>query len=86
MFIIVDYFSHYPFLFQMSPTTATAVIDCLTEMFALQGMSLEIFIDDGQILNSKEWYMHIYKYGFKIPLQAHTTFSPIALMKGMSTP
>ena len=34
---IIDYFSKYPFLFLMCSTTADAVINCLTELFALKG-------------------------------------------------
>ena len=34
--LIIDYFSKYPFPFQMSSTTMTAVITHLTELFAFE--------------------------------------------------
>ena len=54
--LIVDYFSKYPFLFQISSTTVIAVIGHLTELFAHEGVPLEIFTDNGQPFNPEEWY------------------------------
>ena len=63
--LIVDYFSKYAFIFQMSSSTVTAIINSLTEPFALEGMSKEIFTDIGQHFSLKELWIFIDKYGFK---------------------
>ena len=55
-------------------TTTTAVTDHLTELFALKVTPLEVFMDNGQSFNSKEWYSFVDKYGFK-----HTTSSLLYL-------
>ena len=59
------------FLFQMSPTSTIVAIGCLTELFILAGTPPEVFANNGQPFNSKEWYNLTDKYGFK-----HTMSSP----------
>ena len=63
--LIIDYFSKLTFLFQISFTTVAALINHLAEPFALKEKPLEIFLDNGQPFNSKEWYTFKDKYGFK---------------------
>ena len=46
-------FSKYPFTFQMHFTNGPTAIGYLTELFFLEGTSPEVFIDNGQIFNSK---------------------------------
>ena len=55
----------------MSCTTATAVNDCLTELFALAEALLESSQTMVNPFNSKEWYPFTDKYGFK-----HKTLGP----------
>ena len=66
--VIIDYFFKYPFLIQMSSTTATSVIECLTELYALKGLPLEIFTEKDNPFNYKDWYTFTDKYAFD-----HTT-------------
>ena len=68
--LITDYFSKYPFLFQMYCTTTYPVIGHLIELFAFQGMALEVCTDNRQPFNSKKWHTLTNMYGFK-----HTTSS-----------
>ena len=41
--LIIDYLSKYYLLYQIASITMTAVIACVKELLALQGMLLEIF-------------------------------------------
>ena len=49
----------------MSSTTMSVVIGYLAEMFAFEGIPLEIFSDRGQPFNYKEWYTLVDKNHFK---------------------
>ena len=68
--LIIDYFSKYPFLFQILCTTANTVISHVKELFSFKGMPLEDFTDSEQPFSSKQWYNFTDKYGFK-----HATLS-----------
>ena len=81
----MDYFSKYPFLFKIFSATMTAFTDHPTKLFTIKVTPLEIFMDNGQSFNFEDGIPSQINIASNIPLQAHTTLSPTASLKGMST-
>ena len=71
--LILEYFSKYPFLFQMSCTNVNAVTYNLTEPFALKGVPLEVFINIGQPFNPRQ--LSDISMASNIPLPPYNTLS-----------
>ena len=79
--LVTDYFMKYLFLFQISSTTVSPVINCLTEPFAIKGTPLEIFADNGQPLTLGIGVPSQINMASNIALQVHTVISPMDWFK-----
>ena len=69
--LICDYFSKFPFLFQMKSTSWANQKDHLTELFAIEGTLDEIMSDNGPPFNGKEFSDFLSGLGIR-----HSTSSP----------
>ena len=69
--LICDYFSKFPFLFQMKTTNWANLKDHLTELFAIEGTPDEIMSDNGPPFNGKEFSDFLSGLGIR-----HCTSSP----------
>ena len=69
--LICDYFSKFPFLFQMKSTSWANLKDHLTELFAIEGTPDEIMSDNGPPFNGKEFSDFLSGLGIR-----HSTSSP----------
>ena len=69
--LICDYFSKFPFLFQMKSTSWANLKDHLTELFAIEGTLDEIMSDNGPPFNGKEFSDFLSGLGIR-----HSTSSP----------
>ena len=68
--LICDYFSKFPFLFQVRSTSWANLKEHITELFAIEGTPDEIMSDNGPPFNSKEFSEFLSGLGIK-----HTTSS-----------
>ena len=64
--IIVDYYSKYPEIAELSTTTTQAVIKRLTETFCRFGIPAEVVSDNGPQFSSAEYKQFAKTFGFKI--------------------
>lgn len=69
--VIADYFSKFVIVNKLSSKTATSVISALKNIFAINGIPLEIFSDNGPPFNSREFKDFAEKYDITL-----TTSSP----------
>ena len=69
--LICDYFSKFPFLFQMKTTSWANLKDHVTELFAIKGTLDEIMSDNGPPFNGKEFSDFLSGLGIR-----HSTSSP----------
>ena len=69
--LICDYFSKFPFLFQMKSTSWANLKHHLTELFAIEGTPDEIMSDNGPPFNGKEFSDFLSGLGIR-----HSTSSP----------
>ena len=69
--LICDYFSKFPFLFQVKPTSFANLKDHLQELFSVEGIPDEIMSDNGPPFNGKEFSSYLTGLGIR-----HTTSSP----------
>ena len=69
--LICDYFSKFPFLFQVKTTSFANLKDHLEELFSVEGIPDEIMSDNGDPFNGKEFSSYLTGLGIR-----HTTSSP----------
>ena len=69
--LICDYFSKFPFLFQVKTTSSANLKDHLQELFSVEGIPDEIMSDNGAPFNGKEFSSYLTGLGIR-----HTTSSP----------
>ena len=69
--LICDYFSKFPFLFQVKTTSFANLRDHLEELFSVEGILDEIMSDNGPPFNGKEFSSFLTGLGIR-----HTTSSP----------
>ena len=69
--LICDYFSKFPFLFQVKTTRFANLKDHLEELFSVEGIPDEITSDNGPPFNGKEFSSYLTGLGIR-----HTTSSP----------
>ena len=69
--LICDYFSKFPFLFQVKTTSFANLKDHLEELFSVEGIPDEIMSDNGPPFNGKEFSSYLTGLGIR-----HTTSSP----------
>ena len=69
--LICDYFSKFPFLFQVKTTSFANLKDHLEELFSVEGILDEIMSDNGPPFNGKEFSSYLTGLGIR-----HTTSSP----------
>ena len=69
--LICDYFSKFPFLFQVKTTCFANLKDHLEELFSVEGIPNEIMSDNGPPFNGKEFSSYLTGLGIR-----HTTSSP----------
>ena len=69
--LICDYFSKFPFLFQVKTTSFANLKDHLEELFSVEGIPDEIMSDNGTPFNGKEFSSYLTGLGIR-----HTTSSP----------
>jgi len=72
--IVVDYFSHYPEVIQMTSTTSTAVIKALKSIFSRHGIPSIFMSDNGPQFTSNDMKAFVSSYGFEL-----VTTSPVIL-------
>ena len=70
-FLICDYFSKFPFLFQVKTTSFANLKDHLVELFSVEGTPDEIMSNNGSPFNGKEFSSFLTGLGIR-----HTTSSP----------
>ena len=69
--LICDYFSKFPFLFQVKITSFANLKDHLEQLFSVEGIPDEIMSDNGPPFNGKECSSYLTGLGIR-----HTTLSP----------
>ena len=69
--LICNYFSKFPFLFQVKTTSFANLKDHLEELFSVEGIPDEIMSDNGPPFNGKEFSSYLTGLGIR-----HTTSSP----------
>ena len=69
--MICDYFSKFPFLFQVKTMSFANLKDHLEELFSVECIPDEIVSDNGSPFNSKEFSSYLIGLGIR-----HTTSSP----------
>ena len=69
--LICDYFSKFPFLFQVKTMSFANLKDHLEELFSVEGIPNEIMSDNGPPFNGKEFSSFLTGLGIR-----HTTSSP----------
>ena len=69
--LICDYFSKFPFLFQIKTTSFANLKDHLVELFSVEGTLNEIMSDNGPPFNGKDFSSFLTGLGIR-----HTTSSP----------
>ena len=69
--LICDYFSKFPFLFQVKTMSFANLKDHLEELFSVEGIPNEIMSDNGPSFNGKEFSSYLTGLGIR-----HTTSSP----------
>ena len=69
--LICDYFSKFPFLFQVKTTSFANLKDHLEELFSVEGIPNEIMSNNGPLFNGKEFSSYLTGLGIR-----HTTSSP----------
>ena len=69
--LICDYFSKFPFMFQVKTTSFANLKDHLEELFSVEGIPDEIMSDNGPPFNGKEFSSYLTGLGIR-----HTTSSP----------
>ena len=69
--LICDYFSQFPFLFQVKTMSFANLKDHLEELFSVEGIPDEIMSDNGPPFNGKEFSSYLTGLGIR-----HTTSSP----------
>ena len=69
--LICDYFSKFPFLFQVKTTSFANLKDHLEELFSVEDIPDEIMSDNGPPFNGKEFSSYLTGLGIR-----HTTSSP----------
>ena len=69
--LICDYFSKFPFLFQVKTMSFANLKDHLEELFSVEGIPDEIMSDNGHPFNGKEFSSYLTGLGIR-----HTTSSP----------
>ena len=69
--LICDYFSKFPFLFQVKTMSFANLKDHLEELFSVEGIPDEIMSDNGPPFNGKEFSSYLTGFGIR-----HTTSSP----------
>ena len=69
--LICDYFSKFPFLFQVKTMSFANLKDHLVELFSVEGIPDEIMSDNGPPFNGKEFSSFLIGLGIR-----HTTSSP----------
>ena len=69
--LICDYFSKFPFLFQVKTTSFANLKDHLEELLSVEGIPDEIMSDNGPPFNGKEFSSYLTGLGIR-----HTTSSP----------
>ena len=69
--LICDYFSKFPFLFQVKTMSFANLKDHLEELFSVEGIPDEIMSDNGLPFNGKEFSSYLTGLGIR-----HTTSSP----------
>ena len=69
--LICDYFSKFPFLFQVKTMSFANLKDHLEELFSVEGIPNEIMSDNGPPFNGKEFSSYLTGLGIR-----HTTSSP----------
>ena len=69
--LICDYFSKFPFLFQVKTMSFANLKDTLIELFSVEGIPNEIMSDNGPPFNGKEFSSFLTGLGIR-----HTTSSP----------
>ena len=74
LFVAVDEYSRFPFIFPCKDMTAPTIIKCLQEIFALFGMAGYIHSDNGPSLVSKELQDALFKLG--IPCSNSSVYNP----------
>ena len=69
--LICDYFSKFPFMFQVKTTSFANLKEHLEELFSVEGIPDEIMSDNGPPFNGKEFSSYLTGLGIR-----HTTSSP----------
>ena len=69
--LICEYFSKFPFLFQVKTTSFANLKDHLVELFSVEGIPNEIMSDNGPPFNGKEFSSFLTGLGIR-----YTTSSP----------
>ncbi|XP_043236528.1 uncharacterized protein K02A2.6-like [Amphibalanus amphitrite] len=69
--IIVDHYSKFPFVYELTSTTSTQVIKVMMQLFAEHGSPSTVYSDNGPQYSSKEFRTFSEMFGFK-----HVTSSP----------
>ena len=69
--LICDYFSKFPFLFQVKTMSFANLKDHLEELFSVEDIPNEIMSDNGPPFNGKEFSSYLTGLGIR-----HTTSSP----------
>ena len=69
--LICDYFSKFPFFFQVKTMSFANLRDHLMELFSIEGIPNEIMSDNGPPFNGKEFNSFLTGLGIR-----HTTSSP----------
>ena len=71
--VMADYFSRYPEVIKLRPTTSSGVIDAVKRVFSRHGIPETVRCDNGTQFSSGEFSRFAVPYRFK-----HTTTTPIS--------
>ena len=84
--LIYDYFSKFPFLFQVKSTTFANLKDHLVELFSVEGTPDEIMCDNGPPLMAKNSVLFLQVLVSDTPPHHQTTHRVMASLRDISKP
>ena len=84
--LICDYFSKFPFLFQVKTMSFANLKDHLEELFSVEGILDEIMSDNGPPFNGKEFSSYLRVLVLDTPHHHQTTHEVMASLRERSRP
>ena len=84
--LICDYFSKFPFLFQVKTMSFANLKDHLEELFSVEGISDEIMSDNGPPLMAKNSVLILQVLASDTPHHHQTTQGVMTSLRGRSRP